>query len=145
MVGVEIDMVVTDSLGALAQYEAIFEVERMEVTALERGQNEAVFTLYGSRFHLLDANSDFQMLAPRQEDARPVWFNVTVSDIRAVYDKAMAAGCTEVQPVTELPEMGVSSGLFMDSFGYMWMLHQIHQEVSFEERSRVMEQQMNDR
>lgn len=48
--GVEFDFVVKDSLQALALYESIFEVERLEVTDLPVGQNEAVFTIYGTRF-----------------------------------------------------------------------------------------------
>ena len=59
MTGVEIDMVVEDSLSALELYEKIFDVERVEVTTFPKGQNEAVFTLYGVRFHMLDENPDF--------------------------------------------------------------------------------------
>ena len=45
MVGVEIDMVVKDSLIALELYEKIFEIERVEVTNFSRGENEAIFTI----------------------------------------------------------------------------------------------------
>ena len=82
-VGVEIDFVVPDSREALELYEKVFEAERIEVTDLKRGQNEAV---------------------------------------------------------TEIPQMGVANSVFTDPFGYMWMLHQMHREVSFEERVRVMEE-----
>jgi len=37
MVGVEIDMIVTDSLKALDLYENIFEIERIEVSNLPKG------------------------------------------------------------------------------------------------------------
>lgn len=43
MLGVEIDMVVKDSLKALELYEKIFEIERIEVTNFPRGQNEVIF------------------------------------------------------------------------------------------------------
>ena len=39
MVGVGIDFVVPNSLDALALYEKIFEVERVEVTNFDQGQN----------------------------------------------------------------------------------------------------------
>ena len=53
-------MVVKDSLKALEWYENIFgEVKRVEVTNFERGENEAIFTLYDVRFHLLDENPEF--------------------------------------------------------------------------------------
>jgi len=43
MVGVEIDMVVTDSLKALELYEKIFDIERVEVTHFPKGENEVYF------------------------------------------------------------------------------------------------------
>ena len=39
MVGVEIDFVVSDSLKALELYEKIFDIERVEVSDLPRGEN----------------------------------------------------------------------------------------------------------
>lgn len=140
MVGVEIDLVVTDSLKALELYEKIFEIERVEVSDLPKGQNEVVFTLYGVRFHMLDENPEFHLIAPSQDDPKTIWFNVAVPDIKETYTKAMSLGCTEIQPVTELPDYGVSNAIFTDSFGYVWMLHQIHKVVSHEERIRLWEE-----
>ena len=140
MTGVEIDMVVTDSLKALELYEKIFEVKRIEVTDYPKGTNEAVFTIYDTRFHMLDENPEYQLIAPKPGQPQSVWYNVLVPDIQAVYDKAMAAGCTEIQPVTEMPEMGAANAMFADAFGYVWMLHQIYREVSFEERCKAMEE-----
>ena len=143
MVGVEIDLVVTDSLKALELYEKIFEIERVEVSDLPKGQNEVVFTLYGVRFHMLDENPEFHLIAPSQDDPKTIWFNVSVQDIKETYTKAMSLGCTEIQPVTDLPDYGVSNAIFMDSFGYVWMLHQIHKVVSHEERIRLWEEKRN--
>lgn len=143
--GFEVDMVVSDSLKALDLVEQVFggdAVRRLEVTSMPKGQNEAVFTLYGVRVHMLDENPEFQMVAPKPGDAQPVWFNVAVPDIKATYARALAAGCTEVQPVTEMPAMGAANAMFTDPFGYTWLLHQIYREVSFEERTRIMEEEM---
>ena len=65
MTGVEIDMVVTASLKALELYEKIFEVKRIEVTDYPKGTNEAVFTIYDTRFHMLDENPEYQLIAPK--------------------------------------------------------------------------------
>jgi PhnB protein len=140
MVGVEIDMIVTDSLKALELYEKIFEIERVEVTDFAQGENEVIFSLYGVRFHLLDENPQFEMIAPKPGDPKPIWFNIMVPDIKITYEKAMSEGCTEVQPLTEIPNYGVSNAMFSDTFGYLWMLHQVHKEVSFEERTRLWEE-----
>ncbi|MDO7789077.1 VOC family protein [Desulforamulus aquiferis] len=140
MIGVEIDMVVTDSLKALELYERVFDIERVEVTAFPKGENEVIFTLYGVRFHMLDENPKFYLKAPKPDEPKAIWFNILVPDIKDTYSKAISLGCTELQPVTELPDYGVSNAIFIDSFGYQWMLHQLHKEVSFEERTRLWEE-----
>ena len=134
--GVEINFAVSDCLAALALYEKIFPVERLEVTSFPKGQNEAVFTIFGSQFHMLDENPEFGLMAPKEP--APIWFNVMVPDIKTVHQKAVDAGCAQVQEITEMPEMGMSNSMFTDPFGYIWMLHQVHREVSFEDRLRAM-------
>jgi len=140
MTGVEFDMVVSDCLQALESYKTVFEVETVEVSNLPRGENEAVFRLYGVQFHLLDENPQFQLIAPKQDDPKTSWVNVTVPDIRGTYQKAMDLGWTEIQAVTEIADYGVSNAIFMDSFGYVWMLHQVHKVVSHEERLQLWEE-----
>ena len=137
MIGAEIDMVVPDSLNALELYQKIFEMEPIEVTDFLTGENEVVFSLYGVRFHMLDENPQFEMIAPKPGDPKPIWFNIMVPDIDETFSKALSEGCKAVQPVTEMKEMGVSNAIFIDPFGYLWMLHQVHKEVSFEERKKI--------
>ena len=136
---IEIDFVVKDSLAALKCYERIFDVERIEVTDLKTGENEVVFSIHGTKFHLLDENPAFHLKAP--ESGRPIsmWINVTVPDIKGTYKKAIEAGCVEVQPVVELAGYSVSNASFMDPYGYHWMLHQVHEVVSREERLKLWE------
>lgn len=105
-----------------------------------KGENEVIFTLYGVRFHMLDENPQFSLIAPTPESPKSIWFNILVPDIKETYAKALSAGCTEVQPVNEMPDYGVSNAVFSDSFGYVWMLHQMHKVVSHEERIRLWEE-----
>ena len=44
-----------------------------------------------------------------------------------------------MQPVTEMMEGAIQNSLFVDPFGYMWMVHQINQELNFEERTEILE------
>lgn len=67
------------------------------------------------------------------------WLNVMFPNIHETYQKAAQAGCAEIQPVTQLPKMGVSNAMFADASGYSWMLRQIHREASFKERFQIME------
>ena len=69
-----------------------------------------------------------------------MWFNIMVPDVEKTFEKAVKEGCTQVQPVTEMKEMGMSNAIFVDPFGYLWMLHQVHKEVSFEERKKIWEE-----
>lgn len=140
MVGVEIDMVVEDSLKALELYEKIFDIERVEVSDFPKGENEAIFTLYGVRFHMLDENPKFGLKAPKQDEPQTIWFNILVPDVNETFSKAISSGCMQVQPVTEIQEYGVSNAIFNDTFGYQWMLHQIHRVVSHEERIKIWEE-----
>jgi len=142
MVGVEINMVVSDSVKALELYERVFDAERVEVTAYEQGLNEAVFTIFGTRFHLLDENAEYQLFAPKDGERKPMWLNVVVPDIKATFEKAIESGFTEIQPITEMPEMGVSNAVCTDPFGYVWMFHQIHRHVSFEERTKIWDEKL---
>ena len=142
--GVEIDFVVPDSIKALELYERIFEVERVEVTNYETGSNEVLFNIYGVRFHMLDENPDYQLVSPTDDSSsKSMWLNILVPDINDTFDKAITAGCKEVQPVTEMKAFGISNAMFTDPFGYLWMLHQRHREVGFEERSRILEEMMD--
>lgn len=69
---------------------------------------------------------------------------MTGVEIDMVVPDSLEAGCAQIQPVTEIPPMGISNAMFTDSFGYIWLLHQIHREVSVEERCRIMEEMAED-
>ncbi len=143
--GVEIDFIVKDSIEALEFYESVFDVERIEVTDFPRGSNEAIFTIFGTRFHLLDENIEYQLIAPNPEQPQSIWFNLAVEDISTTHNKAMENGAMEIQGVTELKDFGVSNSIFKDRFGYMWMLHEIHKVVSFEDRVEIFEEELKDK
>jgi PhnB protein len=102
--------------------------------------SEVVFTIYGSRFHILDENEAHMLIAPKVGDPKPMWINVAVPDIQKTFDAAMAVGCAQISPVTEMPNMGVKNAIFADDFGYIWMLHQIDRIVSHEERMEMFKQ-----
>jgi len=141
--GVEIDIVISDALKAYATYQEIFATELIEKTDFPKGQNEVVFTIYGTRIHLLDENPEAGMRAP-QETVVPIWLNVMVPDIKETFQRAMDHGWHELMPLTDMSDFGVTNAVVADTFGYQWMLHQIHKEVSFEERKAMFEQEMDE-
>lgn len=141
MTGVEFDFIVKDSLAALDLYTKVFGAETVEATSFDKGLNEVVFTIFGSRFHMLDENEEYQLFAPKEGTPLPMWLNLMVEDIASVAALAEEHGFTVVQEVTEMPEMGVSNAVLYDPFGYSWMLHQMHRIVTFEERVALFEAQ----
>jgi len=138
MIGLEIDMVVQDSLAAFALYKTVFDAEEIEITSFPKGQNEAVFTMFDTRFHLLDENHEYGLYAPAEDKPQSMWCNVVVENIVQTFQKAEKTGFRVIQPVTDLEDFGVMNAIIADPFGYVWMLHQIIKEISFEERIRLM-------
>src|SRR5699024_12470546 len=123
MLGVDIDIVVKDSLKALELYEKIFEIERMEVTNFPRGQNEVIFNLYGVRFHLLDENQDFHLIALTEEDPKTIWVNVIVPSIKDTDIRKIGVEIEEVQQVSEQADYELANAIVMDAIGHIWMLY----------------------
>lgn len=39
--------------------------------------------------------------------------------------------------------MGITSAMFLDNSNYVWMLHQTHREVSFEEREQIFKDEFD--
>lgn len=142
MVGVEIDLVVGDSLKSLAYYNEVFGIKTLEVSNYERGLNEAVFELYGTRIHLLDENPEYQLNAPKEGDNTSVWLNVMVENIRSAFKKAIDNGGTPIQEVVEMAEMGISNAIFKDPFGHVWMLHQVKQPISSEAKANYLQDKL---
>ena len=124
---VEFDFVVGDSQAAAAYYQQVFAdaFEPIQVTAWPRGLNEAIFNLFGTRFHLLDENPEYGLTAPVEGTSHSSWVNLTVPDLRAIWDRAMAGGATEIQPITVIAELGIMNAAFLDPFSHVWLLHQI--------------------
>lgn len=143
MEAVEFNFVVKDSLKALALYEEIFPVVRVEVTDFDPGVNEVVFSIFETRFHMLDENPEYYLVAPKEGHPQSFWFNIVVNDIEKTYQSAMENGCTEIQGITRMDDFGISNAQFLDPFGYVWMLHEIHKEVSFEERMDILKEEFD--
>ena len=123
MNNVEFDFVVSDALAAFETYQKVFNAETIQKTSLERGSNEVIFTIFGTRFHILDENPDYYLIAPKEDHINTSWFNLTVENIQEVFDKAEAAGFTTIQPITEIKELGLKNSIQKDPWGYIWMLH----------------------
>ena len=63
---------------------------------------------------------------------------IYVPDVDAAFNKALAAGATEVRPVKD-QFYGDRSGTLKDPYGYQWTLSTHIEDVSEEEAQRRME------
>jgi uncharacterized glyoxalase superfamily protein PhnB len=142
MTGVEIDFCVHDVLKAFELYKKVFGAEAVEKTAFDRGMNECVFTIFGSRFHMLDESPENGLNAPKAGGSSSIWFNILVEAIQPVYDKALELGFTVIMPLQNMPDYGAQNAMVQDPFGIVWMLHQIDRIVSFEDRVKLAENAM---
>ena len=142
MTGIELNMVITDSLAALQLYQKVFGAEPVEVTNYSKGFNEVVFTIQNNRFHLLDENPTYGLAAPTDDHIQTMWVNIVVPDIIEVYNNAIEAGFKILQQLTEQEAFGVKNAVLADPYGYIWMLHEVVREVSFAERCQIMENSM---
>ena len=133
MLGIEVDLVVKDCQSALEVYEKVFGAIRKSLTSLEPGLNEALFTLWGTNFHLLDANPEYHLMAPQEGITLPVFFNVTVPNLKVVYQKALDEGFQIIQPPKRVADKDIINALVLDPFGYVWVIHEFEDDA-FEDR-----------
>ena len=140
--GTEINFITKNCIEALKTYKNIFgnALEVVEESDFGLGKSEAIFNLYGTRFHMLDPNPDFGMIAPSDDHMNTIWFNIAVENIEETYKKAMENGCIEIQPITKMENMGISNAMFKDSYNYVWLLHEIHEVKSHEERVEALKE-----
>jgi PhnB protein len=141
--GVEIDIVVENSLDALKTYKKVFKAEEIEVTDYEKGLNEVIFTIQDTRFHMLDETPEYQLYTPKNDTPTSIWFNIIVEDINKTFHNATEEKFKVIQPITKIEEFGVINTILIDPYGYQWMLHQIIKKVDFEERKKIMEKELN--
>ena len=79
----------------------------------------AELALGDSLIMLADESPDWGALGPRTVGGTPVTVHVYVEDVDDVFAKAVDAGATEVQPVTD-QFYGDRSGQFEDPWGHRW-------------------------
>lgn len=81
----------------------------------------AAIEINGSSVLLVDESRDHGMLGPRSAGVASGWLHLVVPDADALAAKAVAAGATELQPVTEM-FWGDRYGMVEDPWGHRWAL-----------------------
>ncbi len=108
---------VRDGARAVDFYKSAFgaaEVFRMD----EGGSVVARLSVEGAEFWLSDESPEHGNFSPQSLNGSTVRIILTVADPDAVFDRALAAGASQVYAVTE--EHGWRLGRVVDPFGHHW-------------------------
>lgn len=82
------------------------------------GRLTAKISIEGAEFWVGDEELEFDNASPETIGGSPVRIILTVSDPDAVYARALAAGATQICPVTT--EESWKIGKLKDPFGHIW-------------------------
>lgn len=75
----------------------------------------------GAVFHLHETMLHFAALEPVKAKGVTTVIGLFVDNVQEVFDRAIAAGATQVNPVTD-HEYGYRQGMFKDPFGHYWQI-----------------------
>ncbi len=120
---------------AIAFYTSVLGItERMR---LESGGKvgHAELELSDSLIMVSDEYPEAGVVGPKTLGGTAVSLNVYVSDVDATFAAALAAGATELRPVTE-QFYGDRAGQFLDPWGHRWGVASRVEKVDPEELSR---------
>ena len=85
------------------------------------GHVVAEMAIDGLRFFVVDENPQAFNLSPRSLDGTTVRLNLIVDDPDATAARAIAAGATEIFPVSDQP-YGLRQGRVADPDGHHWLI-----------------------
>ena len=101
--------------------EAFGAVEIMRVMDDQGRVSHAEFHIGEADVNLADEHPEIGFLSPQTLGRSPVMLNVTVPNVDAFFDRAVAAGATVTRPVAD-QEYGFRNGGLKDPFGHDWFI-----------------------
>lgn len=130
-------LVVRDAGGAIEFYKRAFGAEELGRLTAPDGESivHAELRIGDSRVFLCDENPDMGLRSPTSLGGASCAFYLYVEDADAAFRKAVGAGATIKQPVTDM-FWGDRCGSVVDPFGCQWDLATRKEEVPPEEIKR---------
>ena len=111
-------LVVKNGLDAIDFYKAAFQAKLLAQYNPPGEKVNAKLSIGETVFWLGDEEPEFDNLGPESLGGSPVRFVLTVDDPDAVFATALAAGATQICPVTV--EASWKIGKLKDPFGHIW-------------------------
>jgi PhnB protein len=131
-------LIVSGAARAIDFYQTVFgATERLRLPTPSGGVAHAEIQIGDSLVMLADECPERGAKGPHTVGGSPVNLHVYVTDVDAVYAKALAAGAKPVRPV-ENQFYGDRSGGFVDPFGHTWGVATHVEDVSPEELQKRM-------
>ncbi len=126
-------LVCRDALGALQFYK---EALGAEVMMVMKGPDEKLMhgcmSVDGATVFLCEESDFCNAKSPLALGASPVTLHLQVADCDALFQQAVAAGCTAVMPPQEM-FWGDRYGVFSDPYGHQWSVATTVRQLSPEE------------
>lgn len=133
--GIEVTPYLAVAGGAAAidwYVEALGAVEQFRVVGDDGRLGHAEITIGSARIMLSDEYPEIDVLGPASLGGSGVALHLSVTDVDALYERAVAAGATGLRPPEDQPH-GARHGTIRDPFGHRWMLSQPTEQVSLDE------------
>jgi PhnB protein len=129
-------LIIDGAPAAIEFYNAVLGTSvRMRMDSPDGKVGHAELQLGDSVIMLADEFPDMGYLGPKSVGGTPVTISVYVADVDAVFERALAAGATEVRAV-ENQFYGDRSGQFEDPFGHRWSVATHIEDVPEDEMMR---------
>ena len=129
-------LIISGAAKAIDFYKAAFgatEVMRMQGPDGKIGHAE--IKIGDSHVMLADEHPEIGARGPQSLGGSPVHLMIYIDDVDGVARRAVAAGATEIRPVTD-KFYGDRSGTFRDPFGHQWEISTHVEDVPPEEMER---------
>ncbi len=121
--GVTPYLIVDGGAAAIEWYVDVFAAT--EVTRMTGGAGRiahAEIRIGSSSIFLADEHPHYEsIVGPGSIGGTPVYLDLETDDVAAIFERAVAAGATEIRPPTD-PQLAVQSAKVRDPFGHVWLI-----------------------
>jgi PhnB protein len=133
-------LIVRGAAQAIDYYKSAFDgVELMRLDAPGGLIGHAEVRIGNTPVMLADENPEWGVKAPQSLGGSPVQLLLYVDDCDAVFQRAIAAGGTEVRPMRD-QFYGDRAGTLTDPFGHQWTIASRKEDLTVEEIKRRAEE-----
>ena len=134
-------IVVENGLEALGFYERAFGAEVVRKLVMGDKLMHSEIRIGDSLVNVNDPFEEFGIAAPKPDEPLPASLLIYTEDVDALYDRAIAAGATELnRPADQFH--GDRAGSLKDPYGHRWALATHTEDMSEEEMQRRTEEAM---